>query len=416
MLIEEGAIPSSLGPILATSMLVSARLVGRDTDQGLRDYAAERYREFQGLVPGGSTGAVGNTQTFLAMAQDDACGRIELTDDRARISWPACGSQSIFERIDRELLRATEALGGTYLKNPAWAERMGKSLVTVHPLGGCAMGDTAEAGVVDDRGRVFAGSTGDAVHEGLYVSDGSVIPRSLGVNPFLTISALAERTAALIAAERGTEISYALPSRPRASARERAVGVQFTEAMRGFFAPRPDLDFEAAAKAGEAEGNRLEFTITVLSEDLDEMLGSPRHEARLYGSVTAPALSPDPLTVTDGVFALLTVDTGSVGARRMTYRMPLATHDGRRVWRPCKYSWRGRERSHDRPWDPQDSAAGLRETATHIQDHQRRWDRAPAEGDVRFRQVLRGVALRHVRWRAGQALHARTRRGAACPP
>jgi cholesterol oxidase len=328
MVIEEGVIPSSLGPILATSLLLSSRMVGRDTDTGFRDYAAERYRELQALVPGGSTGAVGNTQTFLVMAQDDAKGRIELVDDRARISWPNAGSQAVFDKIDRELLRATEALGGTYVKNPMWADRVGKSLITVHPLGGCIMGETGETGAVDDRGRVFAGSTGE-VHEGLYVSDGSVIPRSLGVNPFLTISALAERTAALIASEHGREIPYDLPSRPRAPAPERKVGIEFTEAMRGYFAARPGLDFEEAARVGQAEGSRLEFTVTVVSDDLDRMLASPRHQAALYGTVVASALSPQPLNVTSGEFALLTQDAEVVGGRRMTYRMPLSTQDGK---------------------------------------------------------------------------------------
>ena len=95
------------------------------------------------------------------MAHDDARGEIKLVDGRVRISWPGVGKQPIFERINQELKRASEALGGTFIKNPIWAERLGQSLVTVHPLGGCGMGASAETGVVDHRGRVFAGRSGD---------------------------------------------------------------------------------------------------------------------------------------------------------------------------------------------------------------------------------------------------------------
>ena len=60
---------------------------------------------------------------------------------------------------------------------------------TAHILGGCTMGDRSEEAVVDSRHEVFG-------HPGLYVCDGSVIPANLGVNPSLTITALAERFAA----------------------------------------------------------------------------------------------------------------------------------------------------------------------------------------------------------------------------
>ena len=53
------------------------------------------------------------------------------------------------------------------------------------------MGDDHWQGAIDVYGRVFAGD--GSVHQGLYVTDGSVIPSALGVNPFLTISALTER-------------------------------------------------------------------------------------------------------------------------------------------------------------------------------------------------------------------------------
>ena len=47
------------------------------------------------------------------------------------------------------------------------------------------MGATAEEGVIDSQNRVFG-------YQGLYVIDGSMISANLGVNPSLTITALAE--------------------------------------------------------------------------------------------------------------------------------------------------------------------------------------------------------------------------------
>lgn len=56
---------------------------------------------------------------------------------------------------------------------------------TAHILGGCAMAESPDHGVVDGTGQVFG-------HPGLYVIDGSIIGANLGVNPSLTITALAE--------------------------------------------------------------------------------------------------------------------------------------------------------------------------------------------------------------------------------
>ena len=68
-------------------------------------------------------------------------------------------------------------------------------VLTSHPLGGCPMGDTAASGVVDPYGRVFRIGSGPALYPGLYIADGSVIPSALGVNPSLTIAAIALRCA-----------------------------------------------------------------------------------------------------------------------------------------------------------------------------------------------------------------------------
>lgn len=62
--------------------------------------------------------------------------------------------------------------------------------MTAHFMGGCAIGASAEQGVVDAYHRVFG-------HPGLHVLDGSTISANLGVNPSLTITAQAERACAL---------------------------------------------------------------------------------------------------------------------------------------------------------------------------------------------------------------------------
>jgi cholesterol oxidase len=64
---------------------------------------------------------------------------------------------------------------------------------TAHILGGCVMGESAEDGVIDSRHRVFG-------HPGLYVIDGSSVSANPGVNPSLTICALAERAMTFIPA------------------------------------------------------------------------------------------------------------------------------------------------------------------------------------------------------------------------
>ena len=67
---------------------------------------------------------------------------------------------------------------------------------TAHILGGACMGATSEEGVIDSRHRVFG-------YEGLYVVDGSAISANPGVNPSLTITALAERAMAFVPAAGG---------------------------------------------------------------------------------------------------------------------------------------------------------------------------------------------------------------------
>ncbi len=342
LVIEEGVIPGAISVVLAKVFGIAAGMVGHDTDSGLADFYRERTRELQSLFSGPYGGALRNTVTFLVMAHDDATGRIVLRDDRARVDWPGVGTKPIFERISGLLEQATAGLGGTYVRNPIWTELLDHDLVTVHPLGGCPMGEDGGGGVVDHGGRVFAGA-GEDVHDGLYVLDGSVIPRSLGVNPLFTISAVAERACALMAEERGWTIPYDLPSRPVKAQPAPKIGIQFTETMRGFFSTAVTDDFAHADEQGRRDDSTFVFTLTVIADDLDALLGEESHGARLLGTVEAPALSARPLTVTEGEFNLLVSDPTDVGAKRMRYRMKLSSVEGR------EYFFDGFKLVHDDP-------------------------------------------------------------------
>jgi cholesterol oxidase len=188
--VQEGALPSAFASVLPVMFLPNGRLLGA----------------LQSLINGVYKGPFASLQTFFAVSHDSASGRFSLEDDRLTLSWPGAKDQPVYARLDAMLEKLVKESGGDYVKNPLAGSVMGHQPATAHPLGGCGMGRDRSSGVVDHKCRVFSGSAGagdTAVHEGLYVIDGSVIPRSLGVNPLLTITALSERAMILFAEEHG---------------------------------------------------------------------------------------------------------------------------------------------------------------------------------------------------------------------
>ena len=337
MIIEEGALPGPIASFLPAPLGVAADLIGVDTDRGVWDKVLEEARQAASFVGGAYHGAMQNTQTYLVMAHEDNTGRMHLENDRVRVSWPGVGDQPIFERVNQRLIEATKALGGTFVKSPLWTKEFKHHLFTVHPLGGCALADSATAGVVNHKGQVFSGAAGSEVHGGLYVADGSVIPRSLGCNPLLTISALAERTCALLAADRGWTIDYTLPSAPRRRAEVDAagpgpVGIEFTERMAGHFSTQVLDDFLRAEQDGRATNSPFEVILTIVAEDVDKLVTDETYESGIVGTARAPALSPQPLSVTDGRFILLAKDPEHVDGKNMHYRMKLTSAEGKSFW------------------------------------------------------------------------------------
>jgi len=202
MIMIDGAAPGAFAKWLPALLSALAATTGEDTDHGLGDAIREKARELESQVAGAYSGAVHHTQICLVVAHDDAAGEIQLDGDRLNIRWSEVGQQAPFRRADEMMREATRALGGTYIANPVWHELLGRKLMTGHPLGGCALADDARDGVVNHRGQVFSGESGTRVHPGLYVMDGSIVPASLGANPLLTITGLAERCCELMAGEK----------------------------------------------------------------------------------------------------------------------------------------------------------------------------------------------------------------------
>jgi cholesterol oxidase len=333
MLIEDGALFSPIAKFIPKSLFTAAVLGGEDTDRGIIDEASELANEIESLVRGPYHGAANRTQVFLVMAQDDSGGRLSLKDDRLRIDWPGIGDQPFVNRVNEKLLEATRGVGGTFIENPLWENLPTHSMVTAHPLGGCIMGVDASQGVVDHKGRVFSGDSNTAVHEGLYVCDASVIPRSVGANPLLTISAIAERTMALLAEDRGWTIDYEFKPVTIEPVEPDVVGIQFSERMKGYFSSEVKDDFQAGWDVGEANGSTFDIIATIQIEDLNLFLSDPNYTSGFVGTVTAPELSPNALVITEGDFNLAVVDPDDPArVRRMKYRMLLTSEEGKKFF------------------------------------------------------------------------------------
>ncbi len=337
MIIEEGSLPGALSSMIP-AILKTAKTVGTstNTESGFFGKIQQSIREIVTTTRGVYYGATKNTQTFLVMAHDDGAGVMALEDDSLRINWPKVGEQEVFKRIDKQLLAISSPLKGHYVRNPTWSEWFGHDLVSVHPLGGCVMGQNASEGVVNHAGQVYSATSGTDVHEGLYVGDGSIIPTPLGVNPLLTISALAERNVKILADKNQWPLDYATYVPDEQVGAERKLGLQFTEKMVGHVSEGSTgeslQDYKDAEKKGKETDQRCQFTLTIRSDDLDIMLDDESHEAQAAGTVTVPMLSPKAMSVSNGIFHLFVNDPESHNIREMQYSLNLSAEDGKKYY------------------------------------------------------------------------------------
>ncbi len=102
----------------------------------------------------------------------------------SEITDPAGAPKAFMEEATDLAERFAEKVGG--VKSSMLTELLLGTPSTAHILGGCVMGRDENEGVIDASHEVFG-------HPGLYVIDGAAVSANPGVNPSLTITALAER-------------------------------------------------------------------------------------------------------------------------------------------------------------------------------------------------------------------------------
>jgi cholesterol oxidase len=133
---------------------------------------------------------------FNCMGSDGASGKFSLDDGELALACPDLKHHPIYATYEAVMTEMAKQMNGKFLPSPVWKGFADKKLVSVHPLGGCPMGSSADDGVVNELGQVFDANDPQhkqRVHTGLYVVDGSIVPDALAVNPTFTIMALANR-------------------------------------------------------------------------------------------------------------------------------------------------------------------------------------------------------------------------------
>ena len=183
--IEDGGLPNVLANYVAAK--ADDPSVGFKLQMALRALQAflRQNEPFKNIMPWFAQGVDASDGELVL--QDGPGGRLDLD-----LLWDVGASRSVIDEIVAMHKRLASATNGLAIVPPTWS--VFGDLVTPHPLGGCRMGSSAATGVVDHRGEVFG-------YPKLYVADGAIVPRAVGVNPSRTIAALAERIAELILSE-----------------------------------------------------------------------------------------------------------------------------------------------------------------------------------------------------------------------
>ena len=252
---------------------------------------------------------------LLGMGRDRPDGVLSLNGNNLANSWSDAGSRDYFAGISKTMKAISDVWGADFVESPLGL--LGRQ-VTVHPLGGCPMGETIAQGVVSPWGESFG-------HPSLYVADGSVMPGPVGANPALTIAAFSNRMCDHMLGTWGTQGTS--PVMPQAT-HSPPTQVQFSETMAGYISAS-DKDYMVSARAGERANEKLAVHLLIKMKDIDTFIRDPEHEGTASGSVECPMLG-GMLPVKSGTFNLF-APSADPSTIEMRYRLFVIDKDNKPV-------------------------------------------------------------------------------------
>ena len=351
--IEDGGYPAFIDWLLEVADLpgnsrrMARFLAGRILAVAARDRHAGLSRRVSELIGADTLSA--SFLPLLGMGRDVPDGVLGLRGGRLDLAWTMASSEPYFERVATVMGRISGVLGGRLVANPLGLR---KRIVTVHPVGGVPMGRHPAVGVCDPYSEVFG-------FPGLFIADGSAMPGPVGVNPSLTIAALADRMCTRLldrphaSLARGAGAvrtrSVAGPARRPSLRHPASISLSFTEEMRGVCAP------------AHGQQEPLAVRLTITADDVDGFLADPGHCARAEGWVDAASFGGR-RHVEQGWFSLF-VPAASPDRRLLHYRLQFADAAGQpRTLLGWKNVWPG---TPARIW-PETSTLYLRLLAGHV--------------------------------------------------
>ncbi|KAL3427916.1 Cholesterol oxidase 2 [Phlyctema vagabunda] len=363
--IEEGAIPKALSPLFQAMLEM---MPGNQFPEGETLSAKVKHMFSQQgsrfLGPYYKNGSIEKTQVYLVMSHDSNQATLSLENDKPVLEFLGVGRSNHVEYLNDILRKATQAVGGTFVNNPFYAA-LGQQEITVHPIGGACLArdGTVNTGVTNHIGEVLTGR-GEETYPGLVVTDGAVIPTALGVNPFATITALAERSVEHAARKLDIEIDlttknkildlFGEPQFPiekrristqdtriidarsliEATKASQANGYGFSEVMSGYIHIGDGLvgdkveDFQTAAKTAQGLCEAARFFLSVKAWDTEKIVRRADHTAMLTGTFVCASLPGSPFMVQRGDFQLFNRDLLSPGTRNLTYDFDMTSING----------------------------------------------------------------------------------------